>query len=776
VSSRRPSWLTSEAAAEPESVLKEFINAWDNIGIGLPGWLTGALLLALSLVVIIKTLSPLIKYAAAPIVWLYRRRTADRSRRCRESRRFAKHIYIDLERAELNEEWRDESYAELEAEVEVETGSRSLRILRRWRARTTSIQRVSSLSKALRESPDQLILLEGEPGAGKSVALRHVALQLANLAHSKGDDKSLVPIYVNLKEFRPHSRPVTANSIREFILYSLTRTGGRDVEAYLDANFDERIDEGRWLFLLDSFDEIPDVLGASDEGDTVGEYATAIAEFLGPINGCRGVVASREFRAPKAAGFSRFRIVPLTEKRRRLLIRRADLPRITRNALLDGLADAGQELNSFSKNPMFLGLLCEHMRAGFRFPTSSHAVFKGYLDLRLKRDANRIRNRFKITPEFLLAGTEEIAFAMASSDSLGLSPSIQDLRQAVVELNRIGPAQIENLLDALDYIKLGRLGNDRPGRTKVDFTFSHRRFQEYFATRVVVKNPGLIPVEMLLVDARWRETVVTILQTRDSESILPLTEALEKLLTAELMHAEIQSESGTFSWSNRCLHVMGVLKAGLSRRPDRIPHKVTTLVDLILSIAWRHGQRVNRHRAVKFVAIGTASRATQLLEDAFSSRSHFLQEGALRSASELQKLSPISQRGIRRTLINQVTIGSYSERMKTWAQVRRFSKSLGLASMLRLLFAVTFTDAVLGSLAVSWLGYRHLGLASGGSVVLLVPIAASLILAIETSFWQNFGWGVYPRPRILAFLSNSEAWTTSSGPASSLLRFALHCY
>jgi hypothetical protein len=43
-----------------------------------------------------------------------------------------------------------------------------------------------------------------------------------------------------------------------------------------------------------------------------------------------------------------------------------------------------------TKNPMFLGLLCQHMQLGYPFPDNSHSVFEKYIEARLDRDKDRL--------------------------------------------------------------------------------------------------------------------------------------------------------------------------------------------------------------------------------------------------------------------------------------------------------------------------------------------------------------------------------------------------
>ena len=223
-----------------------------------------------------KSVTFVFKLAFKPI----RRRDADEEYRIRQRQGFARYVVAQLEPLAVKEDWRDDRFAELEAEVEVEGRERAISWLRHSPYRHVNLRREKSLSKGLARTTDSLVILEGEPGSGKSVALRHLAVQLARKAQKSNSTTSLIPLYVNLKEFHLLQRPVDGNALREFIVESLTRTHDRDVEQFLDEEFDRGMREGSWLLLLDSFDEIPDVLSSAESDNAVVEYAFAINEFL----------------------------------------------------------------------------------------------------------------------------------------------------------------------------------------------------------------------------------------------------------------------------------------------------------------------------------------------------------------------------------------------------------------------------------------------------------------------------------------------------------------
>lgn len=229
---------------------------------------------------------------------------------------FARNIEDRLRFLSSVGEWNDEQYAELEAEAQAEPAS-GVGVLRWHRAGQTSaaLRREGSLTQALLHGPHQLTVLEGEPGSGKSVALRHLALHLAKRAqHPTARSDSLLPLYVDLKDFRPLRRPVDSESIREFICDTLNRLNDREAERYLADEFDQGLAAGTWLLLFDSFDEIPDLLGVTERDAAVSEYTQAIITFVHNRN-CRAVIASREFRGPPDFRLPRLNVVRLTDRR-----------------------------------------------------------------------------------------------------------------------------------------------------------------------------------------------------------------------------------------------------------------------------------------------------------------------------------------------------------------------------------------------------------------------------------------------------------------------------
>jgi hypothetical protein len=656
-----------------------------------------------------------------------------------QRRLFARHVQSQLQLLATREDWRDERFADLEAEVEMEGRQRTKRWLPNSYSKSVLLRREKSLSRALERSVEPLIVLEGDPGAGKSVALRHLAERLADKARSSRD-LSEIPLYINLKEFRPERRPVDSQSVYDFILASINRVNDRDVERFLDEEFDRGLRDGSWVILLDSFDEIPDILSSTEADNVVEEYALAIHSFLFGMHGSRAIIASREFRGPKTFRVPRFHIMSLSGRRQADLIRRSGLHPDDARIVQGGLATADAEIRQAASNPMFLGLICEYARTNNRFPDNSHSVYESYLTQRFARDAERVQRRYKVGARLVRALAEEIAFSMASIPGLGLSPTRQALRSALINIDPISITRLDAVLDALEYTKLGRTAEDTDGAGGPAFTFAHRRFQEYFATCVVLRNPERVSVSQLLIDGRWRETAVTILQTQPAAAAAPLLEEATQLLApmtrSALEDEELQATSGGYCWPPGSMHLMGVLSAGLGQTPDSIPAKFRADASSLLRSAWNKGRRHDKKWAVNLAPVAWQNETFWLLEQAFASGSLVLGGAAYTCVSQLADPSPNLYEGVRKTLINMAANGDLNEqKVALNAQVRRLAEPVPLIQVLRLLTLAPYIDCgfatilVLACCLVSW----PLG-AAVASFAMIGLIGYQLMLSLHDSY------------------------------------------
>jgi NACHT domain len=637
---------------------------------------------------------------------------------------FAKHLSREIETINAKENWRDAEFAELEAEVEAEGSRQSLLP---WGTRR-GVRRERSLSTALKASTERLILLEGDPGSGKSVALRHVALEFAQRAARSLRTDSVLPVFVNLKSLQPGpDRRIDRDLIRSYALKSMNRINDRFVDEFLDANFDEGVQSGKWIFFFDSFDEIPEVLSSIESDEVVSAYSSAISDFLSGLNSCRGVIASRFYKGPATQGWRKFRILDLTPDRQRDLVRKAFViaQKLSQQLLAD-LLDASEDVQVMARNPLMLGLLCEHVRLGNTFPRTNFEVFSKYISYRLEKDADRVSDRYSVGPSDCKTIGEEIAYSMSADQQIGLAPTRSELYSALRRQGFRRPkAQLYQAIDALEYMRLARQEASGPGSDDPQFSFAHRRFQEFFATSIVLNDPTRLTPSTLLHDARWRETAVVICQTAAPDAMHPIFREISDnfdnlgLATEVAASDALATRGGVFRWPAGSLHILGILQDGFSARAAEIPAHIREASAALIRRVFAEGDLLEKKLALMVAGIIPDSELVSLIREALAIRSsQILDDISFRQVGRLAAPPDDIRRALRLGMLRTFLSGGFAGRWSSMeayvrripndpglieaARLTRWSKPLGLAlATIPVLPLLWLTPAALGFVATS---------------------------------------------------------------------------
>jgi hypothetical protein len=702
-----------------------------------PSWVAVAITAVFGIAAAFNQIKPLFTIILKPLRAFFRPLIVKKSRRRIDAgnrRQFAEHIVYLLRDRGRAETWVADKYAELEAEVEIDSSLSSNRFERRWHRSHTTLVRVPSLSHALARSKDKLVLLRGEPGSGKSFALRHLAEKLAQKAIDRPRVDSELAIYVNLKDWI-YSRPVTPDDVRAFVVSQLVRVDST-IEKLVNEQFDQLIDHRPWTFLFDSFDEIPEILSATNADDVVEDYRRAIYDFVYARPLSRGIIASRDFRSPKDSASTKFIIVRLTPDRQRDLINRAGMPPENAHRLFEGLQTAGPAVAQLAETPLFLSLLCEHFIHERSIPTSTHVVFDGHVNRRLDEYAGSIKGRFGISSGPLRSIAETVAFCMTSSIGLGLNPTRTSLRQ---ELAKTGK-EIDNLdaaLNALEFVRLARTAEKVPEGESSRFSFVHRRIQEYFATCVVLRGERAISIPTLLENGRWRETAVAIMQTQEEGAVEELLKNAQTILTKaaqEVQSSPVNGDLGVqpvFVWPTHSLYLLNLLTAGLVGRPSIVPEGLLRSVGEILSAAWDRGRRYDRKWALEVVVLGTEEVKEKILIGAFSSRSGFLRETAFATLGRVGSYPDKVSEKISSVLVGLSCKGRLRrDRVSIDALLRRLREFDNYQRIVRLLLCAPMIDLALCLVAI---------IACVKSGILPdIPVATAGLLAVilHTSYYS----------------------------------------
>ncbi|GAA3005357.1 NACHT domain-containing protein [Actinokineospora diospyrosa] len=452
--------------------------------LGLPHWVTLPVVILIVLGAVVAGTNILWRELPGARRWLARRRQGQR--RVDTRGRFAGYLESQMRRTDARADWRDDRFAELEADVEV----RRPQGIRRH-SRGTEIRRVSALSTTLETSVDKVVALEGEPGSGKTVVLRHLAAKLASRVYRRPSETEPLPLYVNLEEFTALGE-VNTEDLRAFVLGAVNRGRDREVDRYLEEEFDRGLAAGTWLFLFDSLDGIPAIRSATEPAAEIEKYTQVIHDFLHGANRCRGIVASREFPgAPRVHDWPRFRVLALSRDRQVNLVRRAGLKQDEEHGLIDNVRNAPAEIQAMVGNPLFLGLLCDQSRSGGLFPANTHAAVDSYVRMRVIRDALRVSKVFAVETDLLLAVVDQLV--------------LRNTGQVTPGRGHAEPLRRKGLAAAVDALERVRQGSE-------EVTGRH--------------GPGWVIAEALVANGRWRDTAVTILQSQGDPDKLAVYQAL----------------------------------------------------------------------------------------------------------------------------------------------------------------------------------------------------------------------------------------------------------
>ncbi len=358
---------------------------------------------------------------------------------------------------DLDEEtqWNTKDFIRLNAEVDILCDNKA-------RPKT------KDLLHALQQSPgkNNITLVIGEPGSGKSVAMRGLCTALLK----KCQKTRRIPLYVNLKHWNKNwedSLYPTQKDLRNFILDSFDQYG---VDHFLRKNFDEIMENGGWFFILDSYDEIPFL---ADKNRIYSSHVSkVIYDFLSSSG---GVLASRPFRSPdadpKRVG-NQFRILPFNEGQLIQFFRRdVGLSKTACRALFAKRAD----IVDLARTPLLASLVWQYYREKRAWPVNQRKLYQELMTARIRRVLEESGERSGITPELVMRMTATLAYKMMETESSHSYLTLEEAHAALPYPSR----QVDTVAGLLETAKICKIN----GASREMITFVHRRFMEFFVTQ-----------------------------------------------------------------------------------------------------------------------------------------------------------------------------------------------------------------------------------------------------------------------------------------------------
>lgn len=597
--------------------------------------------------------------------------------------------------------WSPDYYADLEAEVEIVA-----------MAGATERRRIVDLQGAIRsDRRTQAFLVLGDPGAGKSVALRKLARDMLDEVGNTGR----VPIYVNLREWLPkegqrnaawtdQSKP-TIQELESFVVDNVKARGDVFTEEFVDKYFRELWRNGRLFFIFDSFDEIPELLDANEESWLINSLSDVLSRFISSNLQSRGILASRVFRRPTQAFLAQIilEIRPLSEERIMQALTR--FPAFTQDLQIS-LFRERLDLIPIARNPFLMALLGEWVMHRRTLPQTQAQLYENYLKGRLAKCASKIAQH-GLTDKDILRGAMEIAWFVFESPAYGLEAPVRVIDEAG-SIHHAAAA----VIDVLNHARIARV---TPGEPK-SFAFVHRRFLEYLVTMRFLDQPEDLPVEHIPTDSRGRDALVLYAQLCDAASA-------DKL--AALCWSEIQAHFDDPLTRLRAIHCLRFLvDAFCSRRPAVTPFASELAAFIRLHVA--HGKDLIQAKiCLEGTGLLSETEALPILNIAMAGSNSWLRETAFRACRHLPRLGPELEESIARYIIAMPL-------RQFWASRRALTFSLSLSESLK----GVHRTAVL----------RHHNLLMSAAAALLSVVALPLLTLFSFLFVELDALTLYRSP------------------------------
>lgn len=610
--------------------------------------------------------------------------------------------------------------------------------------------------------PRWLLLSEG--GSGKSVALHRLAHRCLDRAMASWRTLQPIPLYVRLQdlEIPENERPTPAAIRSEVLRLAVTTQGGhRDEEQAqrLARCLDWGRTHGRWLLILDGFDEIRAIQSTAQPQDRAREYGSAIGEFARAMGGTT-VLASRPFPAferagpadetaePRASGrpqpAARFHLTwgqtlglrPLEPGDQDAVLRGWFPQRRERLRVQSELREHDRSLGDYLLNPLYLAAICLFRSARGELPRSAREAFQHFVDARLDAfDWSRAEQK-PLPVAAVKQCAARIALELIRDQA---AKRIRDHRVLAETLSRDGwsaAADPATVMQVLHDQKLARSeGMGQMGRKR--YLFLHQRVMEHFAIEALLALPGTIDPAQLLANPVWREVTVGVLEGPDPAGLEPLyaltrercrtwADTLDGVASGPcpapvgapaepapggLSAVDLVPGIKSFPWPEGSLHLLGILQSAAERGA---PADLDTAVqaDRILCAAFRRGWETDQAEALKRARAGTREGASALLAQGLESEKSFLVDIAFEQTLDMPAPPPevavrliprLREAMVARWAVNLPEKGgnrTFRQRLERFDSTGRLSKSLGLLRIIPWVDTTIYAVAFLSMPAV----------------------------------------------------------------------------
>lgn len=481
---------------------------------------------------------------------------------------------------------------------------------------------------------NQLVGLIGESGAGKTLSLRHMTLQVCQDVRRKRHP-DLIALYIDLAAFSHSSDTIIADDIYSYIQDAIA-TGNTTLSSHFTRYVREPRDRPTWTIFFDSFDVLLQSVNPDRRDEAARQYLDTIRQFLSSTGpNFQGIVACRNPRWVESLGGSVLTLVPLSRYQIAAFSQRAGLDAILKHQLLQNLR-RNPGLEQTVRNPMLLGFLCDRLRQtrGSEFPSTLDEIVSTAVAMRLESGQNS-----SVIDERLRAA-EQIAYYLISEVGLNRTPNYDD---AITSL-RLYDGVPHPAATVQDLVEVGIVRYDGPQI----FTFSHSCYQEHFTVSWLLRSWKNYDLRRVALEPQWRSAAITALQSGEAE----LGSALVTIF-AEALADEVEVDPGvvktvapltaidpteplppmpsvSFTWPRTALRILQIITTGLRHEPKMLPSQMRSNVDRLVVSAFAAGLLLDQQQAIEVSAMSTAKVALWAAKRALASPSRWLQRAATR--------------------------------------------------------------------------------------------------------------------------------------------------